>query len=279
MQKVNFSWEILIADDCSTDATTSIINEYQQKHPHLIKILPRTHNLGAGKNFVDLINSATGTYIAYLEGDDYWLDENKLQIQYDYMQANPSFSMCYHQINWADHTVLVIDHVRNISNQNDEPITTLDSIVKNGWSIKSGTMFFKNIKLDADFYKLYIGDYPLHILLAKQGNIGFIKKVMGVYRMNYSGYSETQLKSTNIEKLKKLFRGNLYLNDYLNKITDFVYSDIFCKRKTNAAIIHLKTLGLKNFKYLPKEFLVAVTNIGFFNFLKYALKQFLNKNN
>ena len=138
-------------------------------------------------------------------------------------------------------------------------------------------MFFKNIKLNSDFVNLFIGDYPLHVLLAKQGNIGFIKKVLGVYRVNYSGYSETQLKSTSIEKLKKLFRGNLYLNDYLNKITDFVYSDIFCKRKTNAAIIHLKTLGFKNFKYIPKEFLVAVNNIGFFNFLKFSIKQFVSK--
>ena len=80
MQKVNFPWEIIIADDCSKDKTREIILEYKDRFPDLIKPLFQKRNVGGGKNFTDLINAATGKYVAYLEGDDYWTDDGKLQL-------------------------------------------------------------------------------------------------------------------------------------------------------------------------------------------------------
>jgi len=94
-QKVSFSWEILIADDRSTDGTREIVLDYQSRYPGLIRVLPRDSNLGPARNFIDLINSATGKYIAYLEGDDYWTLDTKLQQQVDFLEENPLFAICF----------------------------------------------------------------------------------------------------------------------------------------------------------------------------------------
>src|SRR5438445_350989 len=79
MQKVNFPWEFIIADDCSTDGTREIILEYQRRHPSLIRLLLRSSNIGAWRNGQALLSAVEGKYVALLEGDDYWSDEYKLQ--------------------------------------------------------------------------------------------------------------------------------------------------------------------------------------------------------
>lgn len=92
--------EILIHDDCSTDGTTDIVKEYAAKYPDLIFPLYEEENQYskgmAGK--IDLYNykRAKGKYIAYCEGDDYWTEPLKLQMQIDFLEAHPDYSVCFH---------------------------------------------------------------------------------------------------------------------------------------------------------------------------------------
>ncbi len=72
MQKVDFSWELIIADDCSTDGTTEIIVDYQKKYPGFIRLILREKNVGATQNWTDLISLPKSKYIAYLEGDGFY---------------------------------------------------------------------------------------------------------------------------------------------------------------------------------------------------------------
>ena len=90
MQKTNFKYEIIIHDDASTDNTVKILKEYKQKYPDIIKLILQENNqysLGE-KVSVNAYNITTGKYIAICEGDDYLTDENKLQIQVDYLEGN-----------------------------------------------------------------------------------------------------------------------------------------------------------------------------------------------
>lgn len=100
MQKVNFPIELIISDDCSQDKTVLIIEEFIKKTPSHIEIKFTSHkkNLGATPNFYQALNQCTGDYIAFCEGDDYWTNENKLQIQYDFLESNKDYSMCFHQV-------------------------------------------------------------------------------------------------------------------------------------------------------------------------------------
>ncbi len=87
-QKVNFEIEVLVGDDASRDGTGRIVGEYAKRHPDIIKAFIRNKNLGAFRNIFDLIKKSDGEYIAFLEGDDYWIDENKLRKQIEFLDAN-----------------------------------------------------------------------------------------------------------------------------------------------------------------------------------------------
>ncbi len=98
MQKTNFKFEAVVHDDCSTDGSQEIIKEYAAKYPDIIKPIYETENQyskhdGSLRRIVDA--HLNGKYIAFCEGDDYWIDPNKLQLQVDYMEAHPNVGMCF----------------------------------------------------------------------------------------------------------------------------------------------------------------------------------------
>jgi glycosyltransferase involved in cell wall biosynthesis len=96
-QQTNFKVELIIGEDCSTDSTRKIALEYQQKYPHIIRVLLPDKNQGLTPNSVATQNACRGKYIALLDGDDYWTDPLKLQTQIDFLEANPEYSGSGHQ--------------------------------------------------------------------------------------------------------------------------------------------------------------------------------------
>lgn len=96
-QKTAFKFEVVVHDDASTDRTQEIIREYQQRHPSIIKaILQKENQRSCGGNvFGNAYAAATGKYIAYCEGDDFWPDERKLAIQVEFLEHNPQYVMTY----------------------------------------------------------------------------------------------------------------------------------------------------------------------------------------
>lgn len=94
-QKTDFRFEIVISDDASTDNTSAVIRSYQEKHPEMIKPVYNKVNKGATLNAIETMQRCTGKYMAVLEGDDYWSDKNKLQKQFDLMEAHPDLAFCY----------------------------------------------------------------------------------------------------------------------------------------------------------------------------------------
>lgn len=102
MQKTNFAFELLIHDDASTDNTAAIIKEYEKKYPKIIKPIYQTENQwskGIKNSATYQYPRAKGKYIAICEGDDYWIGENKLQMQVDFLENNPEYGMCYTNFN------------------------------------------------------------------------------------------------------------------------------------------------------------------------------------
>ena len=99
-QKTNFSFQVFVHDDASTDGSRRIIEEFEQKYPKIIRPIYQQENqhskhIGTIKTFIrPLVDSR---YVAYCEGDDYWIDETKLQQQYDAMEAHPECGVCLHR--------------------------------------------------------------------------------------------------------------------------------------------------------------------------------------
>lgn len=98
MQQTTFDFEILVNDDASTDSTTRIIADYVKRYPTLIRpFYHQTNQFSQGKSSVPgLFGEARGRYIAYCEGDDYWTDPRKLQIQVDFLESHPDYVLTYH---------------------------------------------------------------------------------------------------------------------------------------------------------------------------------------
>ncbi|SDI03356.1 Glycosyl transferase family 2 [Pseudobutyrivibrio sp. 49] len=94
-QKANFEFEAIVGDDCSTDGNAEIIKEFAEKYPDIIVPVLREKNLGMHGNTLDLMMRAQGEYIAFIEGDDYWIDENKLQKQVDFLDSHPDYVACF----------------------------------------------------------------------------------------------------------------------------------------------------------------------------------------
>ena len=96
-QKVDFEYEIVVGEDCSTDHTRDILMDYDEHYPGMFRLLFREKNLGRPTlNVYQTSMECRGEYIAYLEGDDYWTDENKLQKQVDFLDASPEYEACTH---------------------------------------------------------------------------------------------------------------------------------------------------------------------------------------
>lgn len=93
-QKVNFEYEVIIGEDCSTDETGTICDEYATKYSQ-VQVFHHSHNLGLLGNWEFVMNKCQGEYIALLEGDDYWIDINKLQRQVDWLEAHPDYSLTF----------------------------------------------------------------------------------------------------------------------------------------------------------------------------------------
>ncbi|MBS1752131.1 MAG: glycosyltransferase [Bacteroidetes bacterium] len=272
MQKVNFAWEIVIADDCSPDNTRNIINEYRQQHPQLIRTVFQEKNVGPGKNFVDLVNAARGKYIAYLEGDDFWTDEYKLQKQFDFMQSHPDFSLCYHKIKW-EFTYQYSQIVDPESNVDDPPESTIYDVLKKGWFIRSCSMFYISFKLPDGFENLIVGDYPLHVLLAAKGKIGFLNECMGTYRINNYGASETTFLTKDESAIRKNIKNQIEMLKYLNQETGFKY-----KRQINSKIID-ETTRLLSFSFKKNKimFMSELKNAFSTNGVMFIISGFLKK--
>ncbi len=94
-QKVNFEYEVIVGDDCSPDGTADVVRKYAEQYPDIIVPILREKNLGMGGNTADLTMRAQGDYIAFIEGDDYWIDENKLQKQVDFLDSHPDYIACF----------------------------------------------------------------------------------------------------------------------------------------------------------------------------------------
>lgn len=185
-QQVDFPFELLIADDYSTDGTRDILVEFQQKQPDLVKLILQEKNVGPAQNWMDLITKPKSKYIAYFEGDDYWIDEYKLQKQVTILEQNPECVICYHRVNEEYSGGLVKPETLNI---NTDPARYSLTDLATGNKMHTPSVVFRNVlpSLPEWIQESPVGDYPLYMLLARHGKIYYLPEVMAVYRKHTGG--------------------------------------------------------------------------------------------
>ncbi len=96
-QETDFDFEVVVGDDCSTDGTQAIIQEFADKYPALIRTIFQEKNTGGTKNYLDVHGAALGEYIAHVDGDDYCLP-GKLKRQVEILDNNPKIAIAGHLV-------------------------------------------------------------------------------------------------------------------------------------------------------------------------------------
>lgn len=195
MQETNFPFEIIVADDFSKDGTVAILKDYQVRYPDKIRLLLQERNLGLnGKyNALKCFAMARGEYIAQFDGDDYLTSPHKLQRQIDMLDANPSYSACYHNAEVIFDDNSAAPYLCNTLKKKE---IVVDDLIgeEELCFIATSSLVFRRLDFennpDPEWTNLSTsGDIPRNIMFASRGPIGYIDEVMSVYRKNRGGAS------------------------------------------------------------------------------------------
>lgn len=191
-QKTNFPFEIIIHDDASIDGTREIIEKYEKKYPNIIKAIYQNENqFSKGRDILTdfMIDYIQGEYVAINEGDDFWIDENKLQRQVDFLDSHHDFSICFHPVKviWEDKPCFESIFPDKKYRFNKE-ILTIDDLLKHNFIQTNSVLYRWKLKKEMWAKKQVLPcDYLWHLIHAKYGKIGFLPQVMSVYRRNNAG--------------------------------------------------------------------------------------------
>src|SRR4051794_27094717 len=147
-QELEGGYEVIVSEDCSTDGTRLVLAEYQARHPDTIRLLFSPRNLNTNEVVSRGIRAATGTYVALLDGDDYWSSPSKLAKQVRRFEQQPELSMAFHNVLVAyddgsrePHPFHMETPNERISARMPAPVSTLDDLVGGNFIQTCSAMF------------------------------------------------------------------------------------------------------------------------------------------
>lgn len=191
-QETDFKFEIIVGEDCSTDGTRAIVQQYVDKYPDIVKPVFHEQNVGAVENIKQVYLAAKGKYIAHMDGDDMALP-TKLQKQFSTLEENPDCNICSHDMSRIEKNGKL---KRKIWNHPEGKYDLLDLYRKLPFFAHSSKMF-RN-KYEAEFWTELLNDpnildIDIHIVNLEDGLIYNISELLGVYRVD-NGVSSEGLK-------------------------------------------------------------------------------------
>lgn len=189
-QKINVSYEVIILDDASTDETPRILKEYKKKYPEMISLyLRKVNSSWPTKNGYFMLSRAKGKYCAWLEGDDYWTDNFKVQKQYDFLENHAEYSACVTDVAIVDEKNNEIDgdFCAGTYAKKEDHIYTIEDLRHFRLPGRMTSLFIRNRFNKEEYRILYkadrmMGDVTLHMLCLRNGNIYQMGESMAAYR-------------------------------------------------------------------------------------------------
>lgn len=236
IQKTDFPFDVVIHDDASTDKTPDIIRSYHDEYPNIIKpVLQKENQYQKGINIVKIsVSHANGKFIALCEGDDYWTDNNKLQIQSDIMLSLPDTSLTFHAVDILDAAKNRIVDTKRIDTKSR--YFSMEEIIKGG----GGLIGTQSIMIRRDVFNnppdfLYNSpatDYPLVLLAKTKGNAYYIDIKMAVYRTNNINSAMGKIKKLNFNDIVDRYIGSSIMLEKFNKYTNLKYKKYVNKKRS-----------------------------------------------
>lgn len=186
-QKTDFKYELIIHDDASTDGTAQIIRKYEEAYPEIIKPIYQSENQFKKCKILPtfLFPKVTGKYIALCEGDDYWIDENKLQKQIDFLEEHKDYSMCIHnaiKLNVETGEKKLLNPFKQTGTYSQREQIAMGL----GTDFPAFASYVLRAELLKDmpsfFVEASVLDYPLRQYYASKGKVYYFEEPMSVYR-------------------------------------------------------------------------------------------------
>lgn len=186
-QVTDFDFEILISEDCSTDRTREIVNQYAETYPHKIRLLLSSTNLHSTFVVERGLSAARGEYVAFLDGDDYWTSPHKLQKQVGFMDANPECVLSWHPVEHVD-----VDGNRLLTQPVTVPpsVRTIEDFLAYPATPDTASVMMRNSlpEIPAWYLGCPVGDTPLWAIALQYGQGGCLNETMAAYRIHANGF-------------------------------------------------------------------------------------------
>lgn len=226
MQKASFRFEAIVHDDASTDGTAAIIKEYAEKYPDIIKPIFETENQyskhdGSLRRIMD--EHTHGKYVAYCEGDDYWIDPLKLQKQVDFLEEHPDYSMC-----WTDAYQETDGKKLPYHRYTRDCQSPMEDIIEKGglWIPTASTLYRKSV-LQSFPINLICFDYTMQVWSGIQGKSFYFAKQTCIYRYMSAGSWTSKTAKANSKQVKRRLEQEKDINEKLNSLSASKYNTSF----------------------------------------------------
>jgi len=232
MQQTNFDYEIIVHDDCSTDGTREIVEHYQSMYPKKIKAICELENqYSQGVDVMQLcVSKTSGKYLAMCEGDDWWLDDRKLQLQVDAMETHPESDLCVCRAVAYDPTGTI--ELNEIRPKDHDAILTTEEIITNGgdWVATASSMYRREIyETITEYEKVIAFDYTHEIKGSLRGGIIYLDREMAAYRTSVRG-SWTEHFKHDKQFRRQQFQKEIDMLREVDKATNGIYHEVIEKR-------------------------------------------------
>ncbi len=243
-QDTTFSYELLIADDASTDNSTEVIQAYHKKYPEIIRLFLNEKNIGPVACASKLIRDSKGKYITWLDADDHWTFHSKLQLQVEFLENNPEYTGCFHDAlilstveengnKMATDQALVKYRYYSQFNHYTPDFDPLQLIRRN--IIPTASLVFRKRDF-SDFFGTY--DLPLQsfswafqLYIIREGKFRYFNQCWSVYLDHAGGLSKklsSESFSLNNIRILKLFKKDDCYRRYRNRILLSIANEYDC---------------------------------------------------
>jgi glycosyltransferase involved in cell wall biosynthesis len=255
-QRTQYRFRLIVGEDCSKDNTRSILRKYAASYPEIVLPVYFEKNVGSTANAAYLNTLINARYVAVCEGDDYWTHPDKLQMQIEFLDNNPDFTIAFTD-------VAVIDGEGKKLNRDDfKPVLTKDVFTIEDFIISAKniiptvTILYRNIlpKDLPDFHKRAVsGDLALQLQLADKGKAKYFPLVTAVYRNHGGGISKAP------EQVATGHLRTLQLYEEANEFFNHKYNTVIRKRLKHASKVNIVYYsqylhGIAKLRYVFRHF-------------------------
>ena len=292
-QVTEYKFCLYIHDDCSTDQSRNIIENYARKYPEIIvPVFAKKNRLSRGISpFVQiLLPMAKGKFVMCCEGDDYWVDNKKIQKQIDYLKNNLECRFCFGNAmridtegnylktffpekRWRDKSINKKMALKKDAFFSMEEMILLDFIPT------AGICGYKEDMLMASSFT-YCLDITIRLVCASQGNyIYYFNDIFSAYRTGNNMSASGSIRHSKDKMMEDFYSKHRKILEEFDEFTRKKYHEvIYHEIERKYLLVYLNTdfrnsLKQKRFCELPIEKIIKEVGRNYFSKLFVILKR------